>query len=33
LDKDGDPLIWPDKWQSWVNAMSQPDLNDFLKNN
>lgn len=30
LDKDGDPLTWPDKWQTWVNTMAQPRLNDFL---
>lgn len=31
LDKDGDPLTWPDQWQSWVDAMKEPNINDFIR--
>lgn len=29
LDDDGDPLVWPDKWSRWMDAMSDIDLKDF----
>ncbi len=30
LDADGDALAWPDNWNNWVEAMREPNLNDFL---
>jgi cation diffusion facilitator CzcD-associated flavoprotein CzcO len=30
LDADGDPLTWPDSWKAWLQAMSKPDLGDFV---
>ncbi|MCL1124052.1 flavin-containing monooxygenase [Shewanella surugensis] len=29
LDKDGDPITWPDTWTNWVALMRQPNLKDF----
>ncbi len=31
LDTDGDPLVWSDRWNAWVSAMKEPDLNDFVR--
>lgn len=32
LDKDGDPLAWPDSWGSWVDAMRAPNMDHFINN-
>jgi cation diffusion facilitator CzcD-associated flavoprotein CzcO len=30
LDKDGDPLTWPDKWKNWVTMMKDINTNDLV---
>lgn len=30
LDKDGDPLTWPDKWKNWAAMMSDVNINDLV---
>lgn len=29
LDKDGDPLTWPDKWKNWVKMMNTVNTSDL----
>jgi len=31
LDKDGDPLTWPDKWKNWVAMMRDVQVGDFVQ--
>lgn len=30
LDKDGDPLTWPDKWKNWVTMMNTVNTKDLV---
>lgn len=30
LDKDGDPLTWPDKWKNWVAMMNTVEMADLV---
>lgn len=30
LDKDGDPLTWPDKWKNWVAMMNKVETTDLV---
>ena len=30
LDKDGDPLTWPDKWKNWVAMMNKVETADLV---
>jgi cation diffusion facilitator CzcD-associated flavoprotein CzcO len=33
LDKDGDPLTWPDKWKNWVTMMEEVNIADLVRRN